>query len=172
MKQINIFSWKTPYGELLLGSCDDRLCLCDWRYRKMRTAVDSRLKKYLNAEFVEQDNQLLQDVRRQLEEYFASARKQFDIPLLPAGSDFQKRVWQALLRVPYGLTATYLQLAETLGDPKAVRAVAAANGANAISIIVPCHRIIGSSGELVGYAGGIKVKEKLLDLEQGILSLL
>ncbi len=171
MKRIDVQNYKTPYGELLLGALEGQLCLCDWRYRKMRTAIDRRLKQHLGAEFAERDNPLLQQTRHQLEEYFAAQRKEFDIPLLPAGSDFQQRVWNALLRIPYAATATYLQLAEKTGNPRAVRAVAAANGANAISILIPCHRIIGGNGELIGYAGGLKAKERLLELEQGVLSL-
>jgi len=91
----------------------------------------------------------------------------FDIPLRLAGSEFQQKVWQALLQIPFGKTATYLGLSNKLQNPKAIRAVAAANGANAISIMVPCHRIIGSSGELIGYAGGLKAKQQLLELESG-----
>jgi len=100
------------------------------------------------------------------EEYFASKRTQFEIPLLLLGTDFQKLVWNALIEVPYGETASYLELAKSISKPKAVRAVATANGANAISILVPCHRIIGSNGDLVGYAGGLSTKKKLLELER------
>ena len=171
MNRIDIQSFKTPYGELLLGTCEEKLCLCDWRYRKMRTAIDQRLVKHFEAEFVERDNPLLQETRRQLEEYFSATRTGFELPLLLAGSDFQRNVWNELLRVPYGATISYLQLAERIGNRKAVRAVASANGANAISIIIPCHRVIGSNGELVGYAGGLRAKEKLLNLEQGVLTL-
>ena len=92
-------------------------------------------------------------------------RRDFDIPLLLAGSDFQKRVWQQLPRIPYGQTASYGELAAAIGSPRSVRAVANANGANAISIILPCHRIIGSDGRLTGYGGGLRAKQYLLDLE-------
>jgi methylated-DNA-[protein]-cysteine S-methyltransferase len=106
-----------------------------------------------------------------LDEYFRAERKRFELPLLLVGSDFQKRVWDALLGVAYGETSSYLGLAEKVGNKSAVRAVASANGANAISIIVPCHRIIGSKGELVGYAGGLRAKERLLALECGLFAL-
>lgn len=157
--------FNTPYGELLLGSFEGQLCLCDWRYRKMRQNVDERIQKALGTQYEEGDDDILRETRRQFDEYFAGQRQEFDIPLLLAGTDFQKTVWQALLQIPYGSTATYLKLSQTLGNEKAIRAVAAANGANAISIIVPCHRIVGSNGELIGYAGGLPAKQKLLLLE-------
>jgi methylated-DNA-[protein]-cysteine S-methyltransferase len=156
---------------LVLGSFDDKLCLCDWHYRKMRSAVDGRISRGLNAEFIESDATVLRETKRQLDEYFRAERKRFELPLLMVGSDFQKRVWDELLNVEYGETASYLGLAERMGNKNAVRAVAGANGANAISIIVPCHRIIGGKGELVGYAGGLKAKEKLLALECGLFAL-
>jgi methylated-DNA-[protein]-cysteine S-methyltransferase len=137
----------------------------------MRSAVDQRIARYLEAVFVEKDDQVLKDTRRQLEEYFSYRRKQFDIPLLMAGTDFQKRVWSELGTIRYGTTSSYRELAERIGNKKAVRAVATANGANALSILIPCHRIIGSSGDLVGYAGGLNTKKKLLLLEQNLFGI-
>jgi methylated-DNA-[protein]-cysteine S-methyltransferase len=137
----------------------------------MRSAVDGRISRGLNAEFIESDAPVLGETKRQLDEYFRAERMQFELPLLMVGSDFQKRVWDELLNVGYGETASYLGLAERMGGKNAVRAVAGANGANAIAIIVPCHRIIGGKGELVGYAGGLKAKEKLLALECGLFAL-
>ena len=102
---------------------------------------------------------------RELDEYFRGERKEFDIPLLLAGSEFQKRVWQQLRHIPYGQTVSYGELAAAIGAPKSVRAVANANGANAISIILPCHRVIGSDGSLTGYGGGTDTKRYLLELE-------
>ena len=165
MNKITTQYFKTPYGELILGAYKDQLCLCDWRYRRMRSAVNTRLCHGLDATMQEQDSELLEQTRTQLNQYFAKEREVFDIPLLLVGTDFQKRVWEALLGISYGTTASYLKLSEKLGNTKAIRAVASANGANSISIIVPCHRIIGSSGELVGYAGGLDAKRKLLNLE-------
>ncbi len=170
MNQINIQYHKTKYGEFILGSFDKKLCMLDFRYRRMRTTVDNRIKNGLDAEFVEQDDEVLQETRTQLDEYFNSEKKEFYIPLLTVGTDFQKSVWEALMRVPFGTTSTYLQLAKDIGNEKAVRAVANANGANAIGIIIPCHRIIGSNGELVGYAGGLPVKKRLLKLEQNLFA--
>lgn len=165
MASINIQYLDTPYGELILGSHEGRLCLCDWRYRTRRDAVDSRIRKGLAAEYVEEDDEVLRDARSQLGEYFGRRRKRFDLPLRTVGTRFQKAVWQQLVEIPFGRTTTYLELAEALGDRNAVRAVASANGANALSIIIPCHRVIGSNGKLVGYAGGLKTKADLLGLE-------
>ena len=166
MDQINIQYCKTMIGEMILGSFEGKLCLLDFRYRRMRTTVDNRIKKGLNAEFVEQDDEVLVKTKQQLDEYLFGNRKEFDIPLLTVGTEFQKSVWNALIKVPYGTTSTYLQLAKDINNPKAVRAVANANGANSISLIIPCHRIIGTNGELVGYGGGLAVKKRLLKLEK------
>lgn len=163
----NIYiSYKTfPLGELIIGSFENKLCLCDWRYRKMRSTVDNRLTNLLNARFIEQEDGVIEETLKQLHEYLYLKRREFDLPLLLVGSDFQKNVWKELLKIEYGHTSTYLQQSTKLNNKDAIRAVASANGANAISIIVPCHRIVGSNGELVGYAGGLPVKEKLLKLE-------
>src|SRR5699024_718199 len=117
---------------------------------KMRDQVDSRIKSGLQAEFELQETDLLNETKIQLDEYFARERTTFDLPLLFVGSDFQKTVWEKLLTIPYGKTISYIELARALGDEKAIRAVATANGANAISILVPCHRVIGSDGSLTG----------------------
>ncbi|CAB5497113.1 Methylated-DNA--protein-cysteine methyltransferase (EC 2.1.1.63) [uncultured Gammaproteobacteria bacterium] len=101
MNQINIQHYKTKIGKLILGSFDDKLCILDFEYRKMRKTVDSRIKKNLKAEFVEQDDKVLKETRKQLDEYFDRYRKKFDIPLLMVGTDFQKSVWNALIEVPY-----------------------------------------------------------------------
>lgn len=163
---INFIYHNTPAGELILGSYNDKLCLADWRYRKMRTTIDTRIKNHLKAEFLEASSDVIEATIGQLDLYFAKKLKSFSIPLLFAGTDFQQKVWKELRKIPYGETTTYLKLSRSLGDEKAIRAVASANGANAISIIVPCHRIIGSDGSLVGYAGGIQAKRKLLNLER------
>jgi methylated-DNA-[protein]-cysteine S-methyltransferase len=160
--------FKTNLGELILGTYDHKLCLCDWRYRKMRKEIDNRIQKGLNAIFQEGESPIIEEVVQQLNEYLNGNRALFDIPLLMVGSEFQKKVWLELLKVPFGKTLSYLELSRNLGNQLAIRAVASANGANAISIFVPCHRIIGSDGKLVGYAGGLGVKRKLLQLEGGM----
>ena len=148
-----------------MGSFKDKLCLADWRYRKTRKTIDTRIQKELSGEYVEEETDITKQTKLQLNEYFKGKRKEFTIPLLFAGTDFQKKVWNALLKIPYGKTESYSGLSEISGNEKAVRAVASANGANAISIIVPCHRVIGCKGDLVGYAGGLQTKKKLLNLE-------
>ena len=165
MNVVSIQNYKIPVGELIIGDFENKLCICDWRYRAKRKAVDQRIQKGLKAKYVEQNTPLIEQTIEQLNEYFAQKRIKFDLPLLLVGSEFQKKVWQQLIEIPYGKTETYLSLSKKMANPKAIRAVAAANGANAISIIVPCHRIIGSKGELVGYAGGLPAKKKLLELE-------
>ncbi len=132
----------------------------------MRKTVDDRIRKGLNVNFVEHDDEILKKTREQLDEYLNGDRKEFDIPLLMVGTDFQKSVWDALMKIPYGKTASYLDIAKCINKEKAVRAVASANGANSLSLIIPCHRIIGSNEELVGYGGGVPVKKRLLKLEQ------
>lgn len=113
------------------------------------------------------DAEPLREARRQLEEYFAGERREFSLALAPAGTDFQKSVWQALRGIPYGATMSYGELAARIGNPRAVRAVGLANGRNPISIVVPCHRVIGADGSLTGYGGGLERKRFLLALEGG-----
>lgn len=112
------------------------------------------------------EHPILVETERQLGEYFAGRRRAFDVPLSFAGSDFQKRVWSALLTIPFGETRSYGEIAHQLGNPGASRAVGAANGRNPISIIAPCHRVVGSTGKLTGFAGGLDAKQYLLELEQ------
>jgi methylated-DNA-[protein]-cysteine S-methyltransferase len=119
----------------------------------------------------ERDDEAFGDLREQLGEYFAGARREFDLPVAPAGSAFQQRVWSALREIPYGETESYGELAERIGHPGSARAVAAANGQNPIAVVVPCHRVIGANGTLTGYAGGIERKRLLLDLESPLAKL-
>ncbi|HIP50834.1 MAG TPA: methylated-DNA--[protein]-cysteine S-methyltransferase [Campylobacterales bacterium] len=168
MKHISIQYYKSPVGEILLGSYDGKLCLADWRYRKMRESIDNRIQKGLKAEYVEESTEVIEETIKQMKEYFNYERKSFTIPLLMVGTEFQKTVWQGLIDTPFGTTSSYLELAKRIGNEKAVRAVATANGANSISVMIPCHRIIGSNGDLVGYAGGLDVKRKLLEIENNL----
>ena len=165
MENISIQYFKNNYGELIIGSFRDQLCLCDWRYRKMRANIDKRIQRECLATYVEEPSELISETIEQLNEYFAGERTEFSIPLLLIGTDFQKQVWNTLCTLAYGETDSYLGLSERMNNPSAIRAVATANGANALSIIVPCHRIIGKDGDLVGYAGGLDAKRKLLELE-------
>ena len=170
MNKISIQYYKSPIGEILLGSYENRLCIADFRYRKMRDGIDKRIQKGLKAEYVQESSEVITESIKQMEEYFNYERKEFSIPLLLVGTDFQKSVWQGLIDTPFGTTASYLELSKRIGNEKAVRAVASANGANSIAILVPCHRIIGSNGDLVGYAGGLDVKKRLLEIESNLFS--
>ncbi len=165
MKTINIQYITINNIDLILGAYEGKLCLLDYRYRVKRDTVDKRIQKALKSQYKEQNDEVIQKTVVQLQEYLENKRENFDIPLLLVGSDFQKSVWKALLKIPYGQTRTYKEQSITIGNEKAVRAVANANGANAISIIVPCHRIIGTNGKLTGYAGGLETKQLLLDIE-------
>lgn len=155
----------TPVGKMLAGVYANKLCLLDYEHRRMMPAIRKRLRSALAAGFKEGEHELFVQVQQQLNEYFNGKRKAFELPLMLTGTDFQKRVWQALTDIPYGETRTYMQQAKTLGDEKAIRAVARANGENCLAIVVPCHRIVGSDGSLTGYAGGLKAKKWLLEHE-------
>lgn len=167
MESISIQYYKSPAGELILGSYGDALCLADWRARKGRTAIDNRLQKGLKADYVEEESEVLKLARKQLDEYFKGLRQTFDLPLVMMGTAFQKSVWQALMDIPFGTTLSYQELSKRINHEKAVRAVASAVGANALSLFIPCHRVIGSDGSLTGYAGGLDAKRMLLALESG-----
>lgn len=163
---ISYRSYLSPCGELLLGAVENRLCLCDWIARKNKEKIRQRLTRYLHADWKEEDSEILRQACCQLDEYFNGKRKIFEIPLLTAGTAFQQKVWNRLQHIPYGSTLSYSTLARQLQQPSAVRAVASANGANALSIFIPCHRIIGQNGQLAGYAGGLDAKQFLLELER------
>lgn len=135
--------------------------MCDWPVEKHR----KRLVRMLGAEFVEGSTPVIDRAIAQLDEYFAGSRCRFDIPLLLVGTPFQKSVWTELLAIPCATTVSYAELARRIGRPTAVRAVANSVGANALSIFVPCHRVIGADSSLTGYAGGLLAKNYLLNLE-------
>jgi methylated-DNA-[protein]-cysteine S-methyltransferase len=149
----------SPVGKLKLVASDRGLVAVLWQNEK-----PSRVP--LNELVEDPMHPILLDTERELDEYFAGRRKTFSIPLDMRGTSFQKDVWHALLGIPFGETRSYGQLAKQLGNPQAMRAVGAANGRNPISIIVPCHRVIGASGKLTGFAGGLETKAHLLSLEE------
>ncbi len=151
---------KSPVGELKLVGSDRGLAAILWENDKL-----SRVR--LNVVGEDKKHPILVETERQLTEYFAGKRKKFSVKLDFVGTDFQNKVWHALLTIPFGETRSYGEIARQLGNPKAMRAVGAANGKNPISIIAPCHRVIGSTGELTGFAGGLKTKAFLLKLEGG-----
>ncbi len=165
MNNIDITYYNSPAGELIIGIYENQLCVLDWRYRKQRESIDKRLGTHLNASISNQHHPLQNLVIEQLIEYFRGLRTSFDIPLLLAGTDFQKQVWNQLIEILYGETVSYLTLSRTLNNEKAIRAVASANGTNALSIVIPCHRVIASNGDLTGYAGVLPAKKKLLQIE-------
>ena len=149
----------SPVGILKLVATENALVAVLWE--------NENPKRVRLAELIEQvDHPILLETQKQLREYFAGTRQQFDLPLDFEGTMFQKRVWQALLSIPFGETRSYRDIAEQVGNIKAVRAVGAANGKNPISIIAPCHRVVGVNGKLVGFAGGLNNKEILLSLEK------
>lgn len=169
MKQtVCVQYYSSPCGEIILASIGDKLCLCDWSDKPCAERNKRRLVRMLGAELREEPSEVLLRTKAQLDEYFAGGRKSFDIPLLPVGTDFQKRVWQALLEIPFGETRTYKEIAMRVNNPRGVRAVAQAIGANGISIFIPCHRVVGSDRSLTGFAGGLEAKRILLELESRI----
>lgn len=147
---MNKYSYDTPVGIITVEDDGDFV-----------TAIYTDNKKSSDKE-----SELAKVTFRQLTEYFNRKRKIFDLPIKFEGTDFQKSVWKELCNIPYGITCSYKQVAENIGNPKACRAVGMANNKNKIMIVVPCHRVIGSNGSLVGYAGGLNIKKFLLDLEQ------
>ena len=156
----------TPLGPMLAGATEEGICLLEFVDRRMLETQIKRLKKLLNAELVPGTNKHFDILATQLQEYFKKKRKHFDVPLQIPGTDFQIKVWDELMKIPFGITRSYKDQAIALNNPKAVRAVARANGENRIAIIIPCHRVIGSNGELVGYGGGVWRKQYLLELEK------
>lgn len=159
-------TFDTPVGEMIAGATDSGICLLDFKWRKMMPAIQRRIATGLDQTFEEGEHPFIDQVRLELHEYFEGARKEFSVPMLTVGSDFQKSVWDSLLRIAYGHTVTYLHQAKVYGDEKALRAVATANGMNCIAIIIPCHRVIGADGSLTGYAGGLTAKRWLLEHER------
>lgn len=165
--KIIINSYISPSGELMLGSRGDELCLCDWE-NSGHPHTRERVKRCLGADYESGSSPVIDMARIQLDEYFAGEREAFDIPALLVGSEFQKSVWRRLLTLPYGSTTSYGQIARDIGAERAVRAVANAVAANALSIFVPCHRVTGHKKALTGYAGGLAAKEYLLKLEHAL----
>ena len=146
-------SYESPFGVLTIVS-DGSAITALW------------LRETTVADAKKEASEITDLAARQLDEYFAGKRRQFDIPVCPHGTDFQKAVWKELLAIPYGETRSYKQIAQKIGNPEACRAVGMANNRNPISIIIPCHRVIGAKGALIGYGGGLEMKQKLLDLEK------
>lgn len=156
----------TPLGAMIVGATDQALCLLEFVDRRMLETQIARLRTRLHATFVPGDSEILARTAAQIGEYFERTRTVFDLPLSLPGTEFQRAAWAHLEKIPYGETRSYAEQAAAIGRPQAVRAIGRANGDNRIAIVVPCHRVVGSSGELCGYGGQLWRKRALLDLEQ------
>ena len=155
----------TPLGAMLAGATDTHLCLLEFCDRRMLETQIARLRKYISAGFVPGENEILAATQAELDGYFQGTLEEFSLPLLTPGTEFQRAVWDQLVTIPYGQTRTYAEQAQAIGRPQAVRAVGKANGDNRLAIVIPCHRVIGARGELVGYGGQLWRKKALLELE-------
>jgi AraC family transcriptional regulator of adaptative response/methylated-DNA-[protein]-cysteine methyltransferase len=168
---INFEILDTPLGKMLACATDKGICMLEFIDRRAFVTEMKDLKRLLRATIESGTNRHLKQVEKELNEYFEKKRKKFDVALVTPGTEFQNGVWKKLLDIPYGETRSYKQQSIAVGNLGAIRAVGTANGANRISIIVPCHRVIGEDGNLTGYGGGLKRKRWLLDFESGSLSL-
>ena len=163
---INIIRFTTKLGPMFACATSNGICLLEFTDRKMLETEFRDLQKRLNAVILPGENKHLDHVQKEVAEYFEGKRKDFSVPLDTPGSEFQQSVWNILREIPYGETRSYMEQAIRLHNPKAIRAVANANGHNRIAIIIPCHRVIGSDGSLTGYGGGLARKKWLLEFEQ------
>ena len=163
---LNINYLETTLGTMVTVTTDKGICLLEFTDSKLLDLELRQLAICFKTKPLHGDHPHFETLSEQLDGYFKGERRNFDIPLDPVGTEFQLQVWLSLLKIPYGSTISYAKQAELLGRPSAVRAVANANGNNKISIILPCHRVIGSNGSLTGYGGGIWRKQKLLEMEQ------
>ena len=157
---------ETPLGPMVAGATAEGICLLEFNDRRMLEAQFDRIRRRFRIPIVPGDSDHLRRLRTELEEYFAGRRHEFSVPLIYPGTAFESRVWEQLLRIPFGATRSYADLARILGQPGASRAVGRANGMNRIAILIPCHRVVNQNGELGGYGGGLWRKRVLLDLEK------
>jgi AraC family transcriptional regulator of adaptative response/methylated-DNA-[protein]-cysteine methyltransferase len=156
---------ETPIGTMVASASDAHLLLLEFSNRRLLDTQLERVGRATDCVFEPGESPVIDMCRAQLDEYFRGERREFTIPLHTPGTPFQNRVWAELQRIPIGTTTTYAGVARAIGQPSAVRAVARANGDNRVAIIIPCHRVIGSDGSLTGYGGGLRRKQRLLDLE-------
>lgn len=159
---------ETPLGEMTACATQQGICLLDFSDAQGLPQEIQQVEKHYHQPVIYQESIHLQQLRKELRQYFSGKIQSFSVKISPVGTAFQRSVWQVLQQIPYGATISYKTQAERLGNPKAIRAVARANGQNKIAIVVPCHRVIGSNSALTGYAGGLWRKRKLLELE-GVL---
>jgi AraC family transcriptional regulator, regulatory protein of adaptative response / methylated-DNA-[protein]-cysteine methyltransferase len=163
---ITIAKIETALGIMIAGAVNEGICLLEFSDRRMLKAEYRDLARYFETTLEEGESRHFKTLLTQLKEYFEGSRKEFSLPLVTPGTDFQQAVWKELMNIPYGTTRSYLEQSVALGKPGSIRAVANANGMNRIAIIIPCHRVIGSDGQLTGYGGGLKRKKWLLDHEK------
>jgi AraC family transcriptional regulator of adaptative response/methylated-DNA-[protein]-cysteine methyltransferase len=156
---------ETPLGQMRSLATEQGICVFDFAQRRMMNSIVKRVEKGVGTEAVDGHVSHFDELKRQIDEYYNGSRTEFDIPLHLIGTPFQLSVWDALTKIPFGTTRSYLKQSIFLGNEKAIRAVARANGENGIAIIVPCHRVIGENGNLTGYGGGLWRKKWLLDHE-------
>lgn len=153
----HVFYYETEIGPIGIAEEEGRITDVFFKERELVKDIDGAVVK---------ETEQIKEAGKQIDEYLKGRRKEFDLPLEPRGTDFQKAAWNALLTIPYGETRSYKQMAEQVGNPKASRAIGLANNRNPIAIVIPCHRVIGADGKLVGYGGGLDIKEFLLNLEK------
>lgn len=166
-----VVAWiESPLGPLIAGATSEGICFLEFTDRRMLEAQVTTLRRHFKRAVVPGSNQYIGRLKAELREYFAGERKRFSLPLVYPGSPFQQHVWNELLKIPYGSTTSYEEIAKRVGSPKAVRAVGTANGMNRIAIVIPCHRVVNKNGEMGGYGGGLRRKEALLRLERGEMS--
>jgi AraC family transcriptional regulator of adaptative response/methylated-DNA-[protein]-cysteine methyltransferase len=163
---INITRLETPVGPMFACGTEKGICLFDFTDRRMLETEFKEITKYFDAVILPGENKHIALLKKEIDEYFEGKRKNFTVPLDAPGTEFQKSVWNVLMKIPYGQTISYKDQATILKKPEAVRAVANANGHNRISILIPCHRVIGEDGSLTGYGGGLWRKKWLLDFEK------
>lgn len=168
MSQIVYVHTESPLGPMIAGASEQGLCFLEWHDRGGVDRIITRVQKRYKAAVIAGNNAHLEQTLTEIAEYFDGKRREFTVPLHVAGTAFERRVWQELLAIPYGRTRSYGEMAALLDTPGAARAVGRANGANYISVIIPCHRVIESTGKLRGYGGGLWRKQWLLDLEKGL----
>ena len=166
MEIINMTEFSTPLGPMLAGATSMGVCLLEFTNRIRLEKEFSELQRLLNATMQPGRNQHLDQLESELNEYFEGKRKSFSVPLHTPGNEFAQSVWKTLQEIPYGKTCSYKEQAEMMNNPKAIRAIASTNGRNRLAIIIPCHRVIGSDGNMTGYAAGIDKKKWLLKFER------
>ncbi len=167
MASIVSYHIQTPLGPMVLGSIEDKICFLEFYLPERYQEMSGKIRKTYDAELVEGSNSVIEQAEKELQEYFSGTRKVFTVPLDLRGSEFELKVWNQLLKIPYGQVCSYSDIAKRIRNLQSIRAVGGANHNNPIAIIVPCHRVVGKNGSLTGYGGGLEKKKFLLELEQG-----